>query len=186
MEKSTSSISIAIVAFVVAGILFGLFFISIFKNRSSVPDQNITNFDECAAAGNLVMESWPRQCRAGDETFVEDIGNEFEKLDLIRINNPRPGQAISSPLLIEGEARGYWFFEGDFSVRLLDENGKLIGEGVLSAQSQWMTEEFVPFEGKLIFTTPFQRGLLILEKNNPSGLPENDDRLSVPVHLLEN
>lgn len=186
MKDDASSISIAIVAFIVAGILFWLLLANIFENSDKALDKRITNFDECIADGNPVMESYPRQCRAEDKTFVENIGNELEKLDMIRINDPRPGQAISSPLLIEGEARGYWFFEGDFSVRLLDENGKLIGESVLSAQSQWMTEEFVPFEGELIFTTPFQRGLLILEKNNPSGLPENDDRLSVPVHLLEN
>ena len=34
----------------------------------------ITNFDECAQAGNPVMESYPRQCRTKDgRTFVEDI-----------------------------------------------------------------------------------------------------------------
>lgn len=33
----------------------------------------ITNFKECVAAGNPVMESYPRQCRAAGETFVEDI-----------------------------------------------------------------------------------------------------------------
>lgn len=31
----------------------------------------ITNFEECAAAGNPVMESYPRQCRADGTTFVE-------------------------------------------------------------------------------------------------------------------
>ena len=33
----------------------------------------VTNFEECVAAGNSVMESYPRQCRHGDETFVEAI-----------------------------------------------------------------------------------------------------------------
>lgn len=33
----------------------------------------ITNFEECVAAGNPVMESYPRQCRHGDQTFVEDV-----------------------------------------------------------------------------------------------------------------
>ena len=33
----------------------------------------ITNFEECVAAGNPIMESYPRQCRAGDKTFVEEI-----------------------------------------------------------------------------------------------------------------
>jgi len=33
----------------------------------------ITNFKECAAAGNPIMESYPRQCRADGKTFVEVI-----------------------------------------------------------------------------------------------------------------
>ena len=33
----------------------------------------ITTFEECAKAGNPVMESYPRQCRAGGETFVEAV-----------------------------------------------------------------------------------------------------------------
>ena len=33
----------------------------------------ITNFEECVAAGNPVMESYPRQCSDGENTYVEDI-----------------------------------------------------------------------------------------------------------------
>lgn len=34
---------------------------------------DITSFEECAVAGNPVMESYPRQCRAGGKTFVETV-----------------------------------------------------------------------------------------------------------------
>ena len=38
----------------------------------------ITNFEECAAAGNPVMESYPRQCRTTDgRLFVEEITSTF-------------------------------------------------------------------------------------------------------------
>ena len=36
-------------------------------------EKEITNFEECATAGNPVMESYPRQCRSGDMIFVEEI-----------------------------------------------------------------------------------------------------------------
>jgi glyoxylase-like metal-dependent hydrolase (beta-lactamase superfamily II) len=36
-------------------------------------EPSITNFEECAAAGNPVMESYPRQCTADGQTFVEEI-----------------------------------------------------------------------------------------------------------------
>ncbi|MEK7509876.1 MAG: hypothetical protein AAB605_04145 [Patescibacteria group bacterium] len=38
------------------------------------PQAVITNFDECATAGNPIMESYPRQCRTADgRLFVEDV-----------------------------------------------------------------------------------------------------------------
>lgn len=33
----------------------------------------VMNFEECVAAGNPVMESYPRQCRHEGRTFVEDV-----------------------------------------------------------------------------------------------------------------
>ena len=36
----------------------------------------ISNFEDCAKAGNPVMESYPRQCRTNGQTFVEHITSE--------------------------------------------------------------------------------------------------------------
>jgi len=36
-----------------------------------VPLNDINNFDDCVSAGNSIMESYPRQCKANGETFVE-------------------------------------------------------------------------------------------------------------------
>lgn len=33
----------------------------------------IDSFEECEKVGNPVMESYPRQCRANNKTFVEEI-----------------------------------------------------------------------------------------------------------------
>ncbi|MAF20773.1 MAG: hypothetical protein CMI55_03770 [Parcubacteria group bacterium] len=144
----------------------------------------INSFADCAKAGYPVMESYPRQCRAsGDKVFVEDIGNEMEKMDLIIISYPRPNQAIESPLDIEGQARGSWFFEGDFPVVLTDWDGLIIAEGYAMAQGNWMTEDFVEFKARFDFKKPqlYDNGTLILRRDNPSGLPENDDALEVPI-----
>ncbi len=153
-----------------------------YKNPEE-PGLVITNFDECIAAGYPALESYPQQCKTPEgETFVEDIGNEIEKIDLIRINTPRPNQLVKNPLEIKGEARGYWFFEADFPVRLIDANGQELGITIAQALLEWMTEDFVPFEATLEFQTPStKKGTLILEKDNPSGLPENADELRVPV-----
>ncbi len=57
----------------------------------------VTSFEECAAAGNPVMESYPRQCRHDGQTFVESIGSgnpdsqtvtaEFNKPVVMRVND---------------------------------------------------------------------------------------------------
>ena len=138
-----------------------------------------------------------RQCDYGElsGTVTQYIGNELEKVDLIRINVPRPGTFIASPLSISGEARGYWFFEASFPVVLTDWDGRIIAEGYASANppagGNWMTEEFVPFTSTIQFESPYmvgdpdfmRRGTLILQKDNPSGLPEHDDALEIPVRF---
>jgi hypothetical protein len=109
--------------------------------------------------------------------------------DLIRLTSPQPGTEITSPVTITGEARGTWYFEASFPVSLTDWNGKIIAQGVAQAQSDWMTTDFVPFKVTLIYKTSdisgqnSNKGTLILKKDNPSGLPENEKSLEVPVIL---
>jgi hypothetical protein len=144
----------------------------------------IQSFEECVEAGNAVMESYPRQCRTEDgRIFTEYIGNELEKIDLIKIDNPRPNQEIESPIVIEGQARGYWFFEASFPVFLVNWDGLIIAQGIAEAQSDWMTEDFVSYKVTLEFEKPeySDKGVLILKKDNPSGLPEHDDALEIPI-----
>lgn len=111
--------------------------------------------------------------------------NEIQaKFNLIRVVTPKPNEIITSPLRIEGEARGFWFFEASFPVRLVDDSGKELGLAIAQAQDEWMTENFVPFRTELEFRMPTtERGTLVLEKDNPSGLPEHADELHIPVRF---
>ena len=52
---------------------------------------------------------------------------------MIHVTTPLPNANISSPLVISGEARGNWFFEGSFPVLLTDWDGKVIAQGVAVA-----------------------------------------------------
>ncbi|MFO8016719.1 MAG: Kazal-type serine protease inhibitor domain-containing protein [Candidatus Woesearchaeota archaeon] len=40
--------------------------------------EGISSFEECVEAGNPVMESYPRQCKADGEVFVEEIDEDQE------------------------------------------------------------------------------------------------------------
>ena len=127
------------------------------------------------------------------EAPVSVLEPPVSKDDLIRLDTPRPNQVIKSPLIITGEARGNWFFEASFPVILVNWDGLIIAQGIATAKSDpstglgvnWMTTEFVPFEAKLDFTidknTYSNRGWLILKKDNPSGLPANDNSIEVPI-----
>jgi benzodiazapine receptor len=152
--------------------------------KLNTPSMTPQSFEECLMAGFPIMESYPRQCRAGSASFTENIGNANEKLDLIRVATPRPGDTVKSPLTVRGEARGNWFFEASFPVKVVDENGKVIGNGVAQAEDEWMTTEFVPFTVTIKLTaTSAHKASLILEKDNPSGLSQNDDSLTIPINL---
>lgn len=109
--------------------------------------------------------------------------------DLIKVDAPRPYALVGSPIEIHGEARGTWFFEGSFPVTVVNWDGLIIGEGIATAQGEWMTEAFVPFTAIVSYTlspdTPYDRGAVILKKDNPSGLPEHDNALEIPVTFGE-
>ena len=136
----------------------------------------------------LVFSLFPEQKpeKSTEQVLTEDIGNALEKSDLIRLDSPRPGEIVTSPLVIRGEARGYWFFEASFPIELVDETGRVLTGTIATAESDWMTEEFVPFEAVLEFESDSVRGskgILVLKRDNPSGLPENDDALKIPVSI---
>jgi hypothetical protein len=163
-------------------LIAGLTFFALRTEKKTVVGKAATNYEECVEAQGVISESYPAVCTTGDgKKFTQDIGNELEKHDLIRIENPRPGQTISSPLNIRGEARGSWFFEANFPVKLLDSQGNTIAESFVESEGEWMTQEFVPFTGTLEFEKRGTGGTLILEKANPSDLPHNADRLEIPV-----
>lgn len=113
-------------------------------------------------------------------------GNKSDKSteQPIRNLNISAGDLVESPLKITGEMRGPWFFEASFPVKLVDANGNLIVQHYAQAQSEWMTTDFVPFESELEFSYPrTETGFLVLEKDNPSGLPENAEAIEIPVRF---
>jgi len=110
---------------------------------------------------------------------------ESVRNNLIRVFSPEENSVISNPLIVRGEARGTWYFEATFPVTLVNWDGLIIAETYAEAQDNWMTEEFVPFEAQVIFDKPEYgaTGALILQKSNPSGLPEHDDAIEIPIRF---
>ena len=106
----------------------------------------------------------------------------FQENGMIRIDSPLDNQTITSPLTIKGEARGGWYFEGSFPVKIYDGNGDLVFQGEARAIADSLTNDFVPFEAIINFDVPnTETGQIVFEKDNPSGLPENADEVRLNV-----
>lgn len=102
----------------------------------------------------------------------------------IVVHSPTASMTVESPLVVVGEARGTWYFEASFPIELVDANGLRLAIVPAQAQEDWMTEAFVPFSATLTFNAPTTAtGTLILHKDNPSGLPEYDDELRIPIRF---
>lgn len=101
------------------------------------------------------------------------------------VTKPTAGETVSSPLTVWGEARGPWYFEASFPVKLLDAQGQVLATGPAQAKGDWMTPDLVPYEVTLRFTPPPAGtvGRVVLEKSNASGDPARADQVVVPVRF---
>lgn len=193
---------IAILTIVSIGCLAGLAYV--IWGQSDRPSVGATNFEECVGAGNPVMESHPRQCndvRTG-KTFVEQLDEEVQddvpelktreyqsaKGVTVFINNWAYNREVTSPLTITGQVPGSWSHEGVFTIDLSFEGDVGLPGATARLQGDWMTDELVPFTATLEFDSKQLVGkdvAIIIRNANPSGLPENDDSLSLEVQVVE-
>lgn len=100
------------------------------------------------------------------------------------VMSPDLSKPLRSPVMLTGRVSGLFFSEGVFPVVLRDSQGREIARTLARADGEWMTEEDVPFTAVLQFTS--SSGLparLVFEKDNSSGLPENDFSRSFDVTL---
>ncbi len=169
-------------------LMVSLYF-TVFYMREKKAMLSIDSFIACAENGYPVTESYPRRCTLPDgRGFDEKIStaslpsNDETVVGNIKVTSPKPGDTVSNPIKIEGEARGSWFFEASFPARLLDADGKEIATIPVTAKTDWMTKDFVGFYAELKFDgVTTDTGTLILQRDNPSGLPDNDESMSIPI-----
>ena len=121
-----------------------------------------------------------------ENTASQEEDSSEEISALIQVKTPEEGAVINSPLQISGKAKGFWFFEADAPVKLLDENDNLIAETYIQATGDWMTQDWVNFEGNLQFEITDQKGgFLVFERANPSDLKQNDRQYKIQVNFAQ-
>lgn len=101
----------------------------------------------------------------------------------IFVQSPQENQEISSPILIRGDAKSSWFFEGVFPIVLEDTSGKQIGFAQARALTDWTATSTVSFQAEMTFSGANGKGELVFKNDNPSGLPEKSVEYRVPVRM---
>ena len=103
----------------------------------------------------------------------------------VLVDSPERGALVTSPLRVTGKARGSWYFEAEFPIRVLNSRDEMIGTGIARAQGDWQTSDYVPFEASIVFPAPPEdtTGFVVIEKSNPSGLAQNAAESRVPVRF---
>ncbi len=168
-------------SFVGATVLLCIFLVILIlgKTATTIP-VTCTNEEHICSDGTAVGRTGPN-CEFSECPIVTEPVADA----MIVIDTPKPQETVSSPITISGKARGNWFFEASFPITVVNWDGLIIGQGIATAQGEWMTSEFVPFTARISYTlppeTPYNRGALILKKDNPSGLPEHDDSREIPI-----
>lgn len=149
----------------------------------------VLSFKDCEQANYPVLESYPRQCKTPDgRTYAEDISEKITyknaTANTIIIDLPYPGAVTGKEFTVMGKARGTWFFEASFPIELIDSYDKSIVRAPAQAQGDWMTENFVPFKATIKVPEAYRgKATLILRKDNPSGMPERDASISLPITI---
>lgn len=119
-----------------------------------------------------------------DETELTEYRSD--KGVIIKLDRRLDNTAVTIPLTIGGEVPGNWSFEADFPIELQAADGTVVVTEPATLQGDWMTTNYVPFKVTLNFTNTVEAttGRLILHKSNPSGLAENDDKVTIPIRFV--
>jgi hypothetical protein len=159
--------TIIFVLFVVIVVMFG-FMIAL---PNSKPSPTIMGPATSTAAG-------------GDATTsITDNPNSTKPLsDRVVVTAPQAKEHVGHTFTVAGVAPGPWFFEAQFPTQVRDTSGTIVGRATAMAQGSWQTEKLVTFTASMQIDATFHGDAkLILMKDNPSGLPEHDDAVEIPI-----
>lgn len=174
--KKIIIISVIVLA-IIAAVLFGY---SLYA-KSKTP-KIILTFEDCANAGNLVVNTNPRECHTKDGHFYVEEDNHVALADYIEVTDPKPYTVLSTPFRVEGKAKGEWYGNNRLTIKLLDQNKKILSEKSVFALSETKKDAMVPFVAAVDFQAPaLDRGTLLIEKVSTTDFPGKNGPLVIPI-----
>ena len=103
----------------------------------------------------------------------------------VSVTSPASGASVERTFTVTGVAPNAWYFEAVFPIQVRDGDDNLIASGQGQAQSDWTTPGPVRFTATITITRTYSGPAnLILLRDNPSGLPENFDEVTIPIIII--
>ncbi len=103
----------------------------------------------------------------------------------IQVTFPKANASVSKKFTITGKAPGNWFFEASAPYMIRTADGSKVAQGTLQTIGDWQTTNLVDFKADVTVNPAYSGpATLVLMKDNPSGMPENDDSLEIPITIL--
>ena len=100
----------------------------------------------------------------------------------VAVTSPKANATVGKTFVVSGSAPGPWYFEASFPIKIVDANNKCLGQAIAQAQGEWMTTDQVTFTATVTLTGSYSGpAAVVLMRDNPSGMPENDDSVSIPI-----
>lgn len=103
--------------------------------------------------------------------------------EMPNVSSPSANSKVKSPLKVSGTVPAGWMFEGVFPIKLIDSNKKVVAQGQAKevTAGDWQSGNPVKFTATLTFSLASGSGTLVLENDNPSGIPGNAKSFEIPV-----
>jgi|GEM_PF-981424 len=149
------------------------------------------DYDDCVnAPGSIVQESYPATCITKDgKSFIQPTPDNTQSspstgsLTEVVVTEPVSGAFVANSFIVRGTVPPGWMFEGVFPVELQNAKGIAIAQatGTELEPGSWSSGSPIAFTATVEFPATTGKGTLVLKKDNPSGLPENDRSFKLPV-----
>jgi hypothetical protein len=98
------------------------------------------------------------------------------------VTTPAQNATVSHSFEIAGVAPNQWFYEAVFPIQVRDSDDNLIGTSQGKAQGDWTQPGLVTFTSQMTIDASYEGSAnLILLKDNPSGLPQDIDSVTIPI-----
>lgn len=98
------------------------------------------------------------------------------------VTSPKANSTVGKTFVVSGAAPGPWYFEASFPIKIVDRDNNFLGQGIAQAQGEWMTTDQVTFTATITLDGDYSGpATVVLMRDNPSGMPENDDSVSIPI-----